>query len=231
MPSIVALSEVDICNMGISNLGISTGIQSFSDQTETAKICAFWYPKCRDQLLRSAPWNFAFTYLALASDASNVAGTTFAYPGWPYAYQYPNDCLEAIAVTTAYGQRFGQQIWSSYWGWRGPVGYPGIPKIPYKVVQSQAVPGQKAILCDLIAPAYLFYIQCVTNTAMFDVLFSEALSWLFASKAGGPLRANIQKVQACAQIANAKRLDALAQSMNEAQQDPKPDSPSVSVRW
>jgi len=230
MTAITALSEVDHANMALSNLGIAIGIQSFNDATAEAKACAFWYSKARDQLLKSAPWNFAYLAQVLASDGSNVPGTLFAYPGWRYAYQYPNDCLQAIAVTTVYGQRLGQYYWASYWGYPYQAGLNAFPKIPFKVVQSTAVQGQKAILTDIPAPAYLWYIQCVTNTALFDALFSDALSWLLAAKIGGPLRASVDKVQAANQMAQRACLSALAQCMNEAQQDPERVSPSISVR-
>lgn len=227
MPSIVALADVDICNMGLSHLGISQTIQSLDppDQTPAAASCAFWYPKMRNWLLREAPWNFAYVNQLLASDA-----TTF--PGWYYAYQYPNDCLQAIAVTTQYGQRFGPQFWSTFWWPQSPM-TGAIPKVPFKVVQSVAVSGQKTILCDLSAtsPVYLFYIQCVTNTALYDVEFADCLSFYVASRVGGPLRANLQKVQGCAQAAEVMKLKALAQSMNESQQDPERVSPSIAARW
>lgn len=225
MTAVTALADVDICNMALSELSISIGVQSLNppDQSAQAKVCAFWYPKCRDQLLRSAPWNFAYTSIALASDAT-------VFPGWRYAYQYPNDCLQGIAVTTAAGQRLGSGFWSSYW-WPYPVQGGGVGKIPFKVVVSTAVAGQKAILCDLPAPAYLFYIQCVTNTAMFDPMFCDTLALEIAAKIGGPLRADAQKVQACAQGAAARRLEALAQTMNEGQQDMERVSPSISARW
>ena len=240
MTSVTALAEVDIANMALGYLGISTQIQSFSDNTEQAKACGFWYPKCRDQLLRLAPWNFAYTSVQLTVDPSLDAappayGSTYAFPGWPYAYVYPNDCLQAIAVTTFAGQRLGPAFWSNWW-WPYPAMNYAIPKIPFKVVQSVARPGNLMILCDVTAtptsPIYLFYIQCVTNVAQFDVLFSQALSFDVGWKVGMAMRsANPQKVQYCQAQAKQMRLEALAQVMNEAQQDLARDSPSVLARW
>ena len=240
MTSVTTLAEVDIANMGLSMLGISTQIQAFTDQSEQAKACAFWYPKCRDELLRSAPWNFAQQSIVLASDGSiagppGTIGATVASPGWRYAYVYPNDCLQAVAVTTYAGQRVGQQYWGNFWyPYNGMI--PVMPKIPYKIAQSTANPGQLMILCDLLAqanaPLYLLYIQCVTNTALFDVLFSGGLAALVGWKVGLALRsANPAKVQYCQTMAEKARLEALAQSLNEMQQDRERDSPSVLARW
>lgn len=240
MATVTALSETDIANMGLSYLGISTQIQSFSDNTEQAKACGFWYPKCRDQLLQMAPWPFAYTAVALASDgstagASGTVGGTLAFPGWPYAYQYPNDCLQAVAVTTYAGQRLGPAFWSNWWWPTSGMTY-AIPKIPYKIVQSQANPGQQMILCDVLSnassPLYLFYIQCVTNTAQFSPLFCDALSASVGWKVGMSIRsANPQKVQYCQAMATKARLEALAQALNSMQQDPASESPSITARW
>jgi hypothetical protein len=242
MTTVTVLADVDVCNMGLSHLGISTQIQSINppDNTEQAKLAAFWYPKSRDQLLKSAPWDFAYTSVVLQTDpslagASGTIGGTYAFPGWPYAYVYPNDCLQAIAVTTYAGQRLGPAFWSSWWWPTSGFTY-SIPKIPYKIVQSQANPGQKMILCDVqsasTSPIYLFYIQCVTNTALFDSMFADALGFDLGWRIGMGLRsANPQKVQYCQAMAKQMRLEALAQVLNQSQQDQEADSPSTKARW
>ena len=224
MSALAALSEVDVCNMALSHLGVSQGIQSLTppDPSAQGQACALWYPKMRNWLLRAAPWNFAYVSQALASDAT-------VFPGYGYAYQYPNDCVQLVAVTNAYGLRFGQTYWGQCWGFGSAVGV-DTPKVPTKVVQSAAVPGEKAILCDLPAPAYAFYIQCVTDTALMDVMFLDTLSFYVAARIGGPLRADLKKVMAAMQAGEALRLQAIAQSMNESQQDPERLSPSISIR-
>lgn len=243
MTAIVALADADVCNMALSHLGLSTFITSINPPdpgSTAAKVCAFWYAKSRNFVLQSAPWNFAYTYIALASDGSQipnqvsspVTGTPWAFPGWRFAYQMPNDCLEPIAVVTAAGLRFGQMYWNGYW-WPYPTQMFAMPKIPFKLIQSTANPGQMAIACDVNAatqPLYLFYIQCVTNSALFDPMFAEAFSYELASKVGGPLRADGQRVSAAAQMAVSKRAEALAQHLNAAQQDRERSSPSILTR-
>lgn len=236
MPSVSTLAAIDICNMAVSNIGISPTMQSISppDQTVQAQTCAFWYPKVRDQLLQGAPWNFADTNELLAQEPVNANVDVVAMPGWGYSYSYPNDVLQPLAVTTLAGQRLGPVFWSSWWSTIPQIGFP-FPKIPFKVVQSVANPGQLAIVCDVLAvagnPLFLFYIQAVTNTAMFDPLFCDALSWALAFSIGPSLRADPQKVQMAGAMAASKRLQALAQHLNAAQQDPERDSPSVLARW
>jgi hypothetical protein len=228
--------------MGLSYLGISTQVQSITppDATEQAKACAFWYDKCRQELLQMAPWPFAYTSVRLASDASTsgppgTLGASYAFPGWRYGYQYPNDCLQAIAVTTYAGQRMGSAFWNSWWYPAAGIGY-AIPKIPYKIVQSQANPGEQMILCDLpsnpSSPLYLFYIQNVTNTGQFSPLFNNGLASDIGWRVGMTLRtSNPQKIQYCQAMAKQARLEALAQALNSMQEDLERDSPSILARW
>lgn len=242
MTSVLSLAPVDLCNMGLSYLGISTQIQSITppDPNEQAKTCAFWYDICRQELLQIAPWPFAYTSVALASDSSlagppGTIGGTMAFPGWRYAYQYPNDCLQPIAVTTSAGQRFGSTYWNGWWYPSAGIGY-SVPKIPYKIVQSTANPGDQMILCDLpssgSSPIYLFYIQNITNTAQFSPLFNNALAFDIGFRVGMALRSsNPQKVQFCQASAKQARLEALAQALNSMTEDLERDSPSILARW
>jgi hypothetical protein len=225
--------------MAISHLGISNQIQSLEppDQTNQAQIAAFWYPKCRDELLQSAPWNFAYNDLALVQEPlPSQTGPQFGYaaPGWRYSYQYPGDCLQPIAVTTIAGQRFGPQFWTGYW-WPSAAITPTIPKIPYRIEESQANPGQLCILCDFLAtqqsPLYLFYIQSVTSTAQFDPMFCTALSYLLGWRAGGALRSSQDRISYCMQMYEKLKAQALAQHLNANQQDLERDSPSIVARW
>lgn len=235
----MSLADVDMCNMAVSHLGISINIQSIDppDQTPQAQACAFWYPKCRDELLQSAPWKFAYNVINLAQEpVPPVTGPQlgFAAPGWQYSYQYPGDCLQPIAVTTIAGQRFGPQFWLGYW-WPTVGMTLTIPKIPFKVAESKANPGELCILCDMLStptsPLYLFYIQQVTSTLQFDPMFCNTLSYLIGWRAGGMLRADRAKIEYCQQVYGQQRSETLAQHLNASQQDLERDSPSIVARW
>ena len=156
MSPVIPLVDVDIANMALGLLGITIKVASLDppDQSVQAAECAFHLPKVRDWLLQSAPWNFADTYIALAPDASNVPGTLYTFPGWHYAYQYPNDCLQPVAVATQAGIRMGSAYWAGHWFPHMGFGR-FVPKIPFKIFQSTATPGQLAIATD-IPNAYLF---------------------------------------------------------------------------
>jgi hypothetical protein len=235
----MALADVDIWNMALSHLGVSQTVQSLNppDQSLPAQVGAFWYPKCRDELLQSAPWNFAYWNTNLVQEAvPSQTGPQLGYaaPGWQYSYQYPQDCLQPIAITTLAGQRFGPQFWTGYW-WPSVGMTLTLPKIPFKLAESAANPGSMCILCDLLAtaqsPLYLFYIREVTNTAFFDPMYGSALAYLCGLRGGGALRADRQKIADCETRYGSMRAQALAQHLNAAQQDLERDSPSIIARW
>src|SRR6185437_13399276 len=133
------LADVDICNMALSQLGLSNLIQSINppDQSSQAQALAFWFPKCLDEAVQSAPWSFAYFFTNLVQEP--VPSTTgpqlgYAAPGWQYSYQFPSDCLQPIAVTTLEGSRYGPQFWTGYW-WPSVGMTLSLPKIPYQVMQ------------------------------------------------------------------------------------------------
>lgn len=230
---------VDVANMALSALGISSQIQSLTppDQSNQAQVMSFWYPKCRDELQQSAPWKFCYNFINLVQEpVPSPTGPQdgYAAPGWQYSYQYPGDCLQPIAVTTIAGQRYGPQFWLGYW-WPTVGMTLTIPKIPYKVMESKANPEQLCITCDFLAtqqaPLYLYYIQRVTNTLFTTPMFDIALSYLMGWRGGPALRSESDKVQACQSSYTSLRLQALAQDLNAGQQDLERDSPSIVARW
>lgn len=77
-------SDVSICNNGLILVGADE-INSFTDQTREAKVCAQLYPVTRDALIESKPWTFCRGQAQL-----NQLVNAPAY-GFKYAYQLPSD--------------------------------------------------------------------------------------------------------------------------------------------
>lgn len=78
-------SEVEICNMALSNIRAGS-INSLNEASLQAQQCKLKYSFLRDMLLRDVPWNFAHKVGALALLTDDLFN-------WVYAYQYPSDCL------------------------------------------------------------------------------------------------------------------------------------------
>lgn len=216
------MSEVQIANMALYRVGSSIRIATLDESTErneSVRASAFWYPIDRDAVLQSAPWGFARKSVALAA----VTDTTF--PGWNYVYEYPSDCLQAVAVCDAGGMR-NFTYWGPYWPGQEIRGAPA--KVPFQIGSRDD--GDSNVIMTDIAEAYLFYIfrQEVTNT--FSPLFIDALAWKLGADIGQTVQANQARIDRCAQMYELKVRTALAQALNEAQPDMAPDSPSIQVR-
>jgi hypothetical protein len=206
------------------------------DQSKQATLSAFWYPICRDKILCQAPWDFARSSVILAMD------TTTTFPGWNFAYQYPANCLRAVAVMTSYGMRVGPAVWN---GWFWPNQFAGytsfaIPKIPYQVIQNATGTG-RTILTDIgntlgqglsvtATPAYLYFIAATTLTTLFDPTFTDCLAWELAKELSGPLRVSGEVVKRAETMAKKSLLEAMSSMMNQAQQDPERDAQAILVR-
>jgi hypothetical protein len=219
-------SEVFVCNMALSRLGIDQRIASINppDQSKAAVNCAFWYPACRDKILTDAPWDFARTSTVLAPD------TVTTFPGWNYAYQYPSNCLRAVAVMTSHGNRVGVDYWA---GWFWPEQFSGnagfaIPKVPFQVIANSTGTG-RTIVTD-IPNAYLYFIQATTLTTLFDPLFTDYLAWDLAMELSGPMRVDVKRAELCVKMRKSAMLNTMSSMMNQTQQDPERNAQSVLIR-
>lgn len=87
-----AITEVSICNSALIKLGAEQ-IQSLSDDTKNARLCAARYAMIRNKVLEDHPWAFATKTVSLTS----LAGVTPR--DWTYAFAYPADFLKMIMST------------------------------------------------------------------------------------------------------------------------------------
>lgn len=87
-------SKVDICNLGLANIGHRANVASISppEATVEAQGCARFYPIARDETLESHDWGFAMTRQALVELADAAPAS------WTYAYQVPNGCMRVVAL-------------------------------------------------------------------------------------------------------------------------------------
>lgn len=79
-------SEVEVCNLGLSNIRAGS-INSFNEGSLQAQLCKLKYPILRDRCLREIPWQFNHKIRALATVTTDIFN-------WAYAYSYPVDCLK-----------------------------------------------------------------------------------------------------------------------------------------
>lgn len=84
-------SEVEICNLGLTNIGGEL-ITSLDDDVKEAKLCKLWYPNSRDATEQEGAWNFATRRIIPARLADPPTW------GYTYAYQLPPDNLQVLEV-------------------------------------------------------------------------------------------------------------------------------------
>lgn len=216
-------SPVDISNLGLYRAGSSIRITSLSEsteRTEAVRQAAFMWPLVRDQVLESAPWGCARKCVALALDSSTT------YPGYPYVYQYPTDCLHTLAVCDSGGLR-GPSTWMSWWGCNLSSGYVA-PRNTFQIGTS--ADGNSNVIMTDVASAYLYYIFRQTITTTYSPLLVDAMGWKMGAELGSAVNANAGRVTRCIQMYEPTLSRAMAQMMNEAQADPQADSPSIQAR-
>ena len=85
-------SEVDICNIALSNLG-ERSINDRADENQRARACDNQFDDVRDLVLRSHIWN-----CALKREGPLPSSATAPSWGYDYAYPKPAEMLRLIAV-------------------------------------------------------------------------------------------------------------------------------------
>jgi hypothetical protein len=89
----MSLTDVDICNSALTKVGAER-ISSLTEENERARILAEQYPKLRDKLLRSHPWNFSIARVLLAPALGTPAF------GFQYQFTVPSDCLRILEINS-----------------------------------------------------------------------------------------------------------------------------------
>ena len=87
-------SEVEICNLGLSNIR-GGSINSLDEGSLQAQQCKLKYPILRDRCLTELPWSFNRKIKALSLLTTEIFN-------WAYAYQYPTDCLKVHRLVGAH---------------------------------------------------------------------------------------------------------------------------------
>ena len=85
-------SQVELVNMALKHIGVSTGIISLTENTEHAAAANTFWDIARDTALRNFDWPFARKRALLA--LLSTPGTAYS-DRWFFQYQYPTDCVFA----------------------------------------------------------------------------------------------------------------------------------------
>lgn len=155
----MSISDVEICNLALSKIGQST-INTLSEASVEAEMCALYYPNVRDNLLRSFPWNFCNKSVQLGEAATSIPENDF----WEYLYVYPSDCLKIYKIFE--DGNFALPVPNEY------------EVTSYKNVK---------YICCHIYQAYCRYAQKITDPTLFDPCFIDALACKMAMEIAVPI--------------------------------------------
>jgi hypothetical protein len=189
-------SSVDITNRALQAIGTRSTIASMTEGSNESNNASLCYASTRQELIRSAPWNFATATATLALlksapgttetpawPASGVWSTAYPPPGWSYEYAYPADCLQARKLVGNYMPGQGGAT-------------PLFPLAVSSALPFWDLPGQRfQVTSDLDAnnnpmtvvlanvdQAILCYLRDITIEDIWDPLFCNAMVQALAGK-------------------------------------------------
>lgn len=164
----MALSDIAICNMALGHIGrTAAAIQSFTEKSVEAKLCAAWYDQCRQEVLEIHDWTFARqrATLVLHSDAPPVE--------WSFRYQVPVNMLAFRRFWNPFSDvahRFQDWVFSADVG----------DNIPYELELS--LDGQSLTVLTNLPSAIGIYTQDIKIVSLFTPQFVNALAHYLAGK-------------------------------------------------
>ena len=214
-------TAVELCNMALSHIRTSS-INSLNETSLQAKQCKLWYPRCRDQVLTDAPWNFAHKLKAL-----EILENVDVF-GWSIAYKYPSDCLYINHLTPNFALMNGSNsaVSSRIYDLEGLRG--NMPRVQYEVFN---VDGTKVIASN-DSNLRIDYRSKIPNPDLISIDAQEAISYLLASKIAVPIigvKDGRELRKDNLQLYQSHLNQALINNANEEQHD-VPDSESITIR-
>lgn len=192
------VSKVDIGNLALSNIGISSTIESFTEASIEAKQINAWYDFARKQMLEASDWTFARKLLTLALAGDAAAPDV----DWAYRYQYPVDCIKMRRIVN-------------------PVGLDN-DVVPYRIANSDD--GSVRTILTNLEDAQAEYTFDLTETSLFSFSFIQALSYLLGHYVAYALTGNNEMRIEMLKLAAALQRKAAAEDMNEGNPSPPRDA-------
>lgn len=194
------LTDTDICNLALAELGISEEITALTDDGNEARQCNRVYDKAVEFVLTECEWPFTTKIASLGLIQENPNDN------WGYEYRYPSDCVLARRIAS------------------------GDPRPQSEPPFQLADDASGLVIWTNEPSACLEYNERVTTTTRWPLLFSEALSLKVAEMVAMPLTGDINIKRDLFQLYTQKLSAAKARALNEGHLPPEPDTPSIAAR-
>lgn len=179
----MAATSIDICNQALAEIGARATITSLANTDPTSVQCNLQYDSVRRQLIRTAPWGFCRKTITATSLGTLALGTS-PFP-WNNKYAYPLDCLKLRYQLPPPPPPASGSPPISFAPWCGPS-----RAWPFLVSYDDTGTPITVILSN-VDSALFVYNADVTNVALFDELFKDALVMSLCRKLVMPLTGNV----------------------------------------
>ena len=154
------VSPTRIGNMALSHIGVSSTIESLTENIPEATQLNLWYDFSREQALEILDWNFARKRQTLALHSDDAPDGV-----WTFRYQYPADALKVRRMVNPAGKT--------------------ADAVPFEIENSDD--GTEKTIVTNLEDAVAAYTFNLSSTALFSPMFIEAMSFLLASHIAFPL--------------------------------------------
>jgi hypothetical protein len=196
-------SQIDIYNMALGHLGVTTTVASLTEPSKERKAMDRFWDAALEATLRDKDWPFTtkFKNPGLIGEEPTVE--------WDYSYRYPTDCLTVRRIMPADGR--GSAV-----------------RIPFRIARDDTA---RLIYTDQ-PEAMIEYTARVSDSSQFPPDFTMALSFRLAAYTAPSLtRGDDNDLGGRALKMYILELGlAGANAYNEEQKDPQPDSEFIRER-
>lgn len=211
----MATTEIEIVNQALGTISARAKIASMDEHSTEAEAAKLYYADTRDALLRACPWNFArrVDYLTLFRAAPGTPENpspspgywtpNMPPPGFLYSYYYPADCVKfrsVIPQMNVGGPAGSTPIFSvpSYI----PVPVIGPNAVRFVVGTSFNDAGNELTVINTNQQmAVGVWVRRVTNVALWDPAFRQAMVDALACRLGMAITGSIEVSNRCEQLA------------------------------
>ena len=215
------VSETMICNMALGRIGISQQISNIDGNHSVERTCKLYYDISREYVLGDRTWPFAQRYVDLALIEENPNEE------WQFSYRYPADTLRIDHIVVGGIDTTGTYMYPGEYRTTPTYTKGDVPEPEYTLGSDSA---GKIIYTD-IEDAKVKYLADITDTALFNAHFIDALAWRLATELAGVLTRDVAIRQAAAQQYMIAVSAANANSLNESQNTVNKTSSIISAGY
>jgi hypothetical protein len=208
------VNQTEICNLALQRVGILQPIANINESSNQARACKAAYTPSLQLMLRERNWPFAQRTVSLALVGENL------HPEWFYTYRYPSNyvVIQKVLPASEVSTTTVNVLTSDR---------PALPDTYPYMIGSDA---SGRLLHTDVEDAVVIGAYLNTDTAQFDPMFANALSWRLAHEISLPLSKNREIRNDCfAQYMSAVS-EAFATSLNEPEPRSKADATSIQAR-